>query len=142
GQVVPMVSFLPEAQRLRADLHYLCTRDELAWVDVSAPGDGCAFALCDPVSVSGVAPATGKRWPLVLSAAFTKTLSPARWAELRWRFFRLHFQYLCAFDQVGDYDYFRITAGPQTLAARYRDRAPSKSRIERAVSKYTDMGAS
>ncbi|MCE8511423.1 hypothetical protein KBY22_01855 [Ruegeria pomeroyi] len=141
GQVVPMVSFLPEAQRLRADLHFLCTRDELAWVDVSAPGDGCAFALCDPVSVSGVAPATGKRWPLVLSAAFTQTLSPARWAELRWRFFRLHFQYLCAFDRVGDYDYFRITAGPQTLAARYRDRAPSKSRIDRAVSKYTDMGA-
>ncbi|NDW47510.1 hypothetical protein [Ruegeria sp. PrR005] len=140
GQVVPMVSFLPEAQRLRADLHYLCARDELSWVDVSAPGDGCAFALCDPVAVSGVAPATGKCWPLVLSAAFTQTLSPARWAELRWRFFRLHFQYLCAFDRVGDYDYFRITAGPLTLAARYRDRAPSKSLIDRAVSKYTDMG--
>ena len=28
GQVVPMVSFLPKADRLRADLHYLSTRDE------------------------------------------------------------------------------------------------------------------
>ncbi|WP_171180204.1 hypothetical protein [Ruegeria sp. HKCCD8929] len=138
GQVVPMVSFLPEAHRLRADLHYLCTREELAWVDVSAPGDGCAFALCDPVTVSGVA-AEGKRWPLVFSAAFTQTLSPDRWAELRWRFFRLHFQYLCAFDQPGDYDYFRITAGPLTLAERYENRAPSKSRIDVAVSKYTSM---
>ncbi|GAA6201566.1 hypothetical protein [Aquicoccus sp. SU-CL01552] len=138
GQVVPMVSFLPRAHRLRADLQYLCTREELAWVDVSAPGDGCAFALCDPVAVSGVAPGV-KRWPLVLSAAFTQTLSPARWAAMRWRFFRLHFQYLCAFDRPGDYDYFRITAGPQTLADRYRGRAASNSRIEAPVSKYTSV---
>jgi hypothetical protein len=140
GQVVPMVSFLPDASRLRADLRYLCTQDALAWIDVTAPGDGCAFALCDPVSVSGVAP-TGKKWPLVFSAAFTQSLSPARWNELRWRFFRLHFQYLCAFDRPKDYDYFKITAGPMTLGARYAGRPPSKSRIENAVNKYTSVAA-
>ncbi len=142
GHVVPMVSFLPQAGRLRGDLSYLSARDELTWVDVTAPGDGCAFALCDPVSVTGVAP-PDKRWPLVMSAAFTRTLSAARWRELRWRFFRLHFQYLCAFDALPDdesgYDYFRITAGPQTLAVRYRNRAPSRSRIERALSGYRSV---
>ena len=138
GQVVPMVSFLPKADRLRGDLQYLSTRNELVWVDVSAPGDGCAFALCDPVSVTGVAP-QGKRWPLVLSAAFTHTICPKRWQLLKRQFFRLHFQYMCAFDFPGDYDYFRITAGPQTLAARYRGRAPSPSRIERPASKYTGI---
>ncbi|MDU8929764.1 hypothetical protein RXV86_20450 [Alisedimentitalea sp. MJ-SS2] len=141
GQVVPMVSFLPQASRLRGDLLFLCQRDELTWVDVTAPGDGCAFALCDPVSVSGVAPEQGKRWPLVFSAAFTQTLSPERWKELRWRFFRLHFQYLCAFDRVGDYDYFRITAGPIALGVRYTGRNASKSRIEMPVNKYTSVGA-
>ena len=140
GQVVPMVSFLPGASRLRADLQYLSTREELTWVDVTAPGDGCAFALCDPVAVSGVA-TEAQRWPLILSAAFTQTLSPARWKELRWRFFRLHFQYLCAFDRPGDYDYFRITAGPLTLAGRYAGRAPSPSRITRAASGYPDIAA-
>ncbi len=140
GQVVPMVSFLPQAQRLRADLQYLSSRDELVWVDVSAPGDGCAFALCDPVAVSGVAPAN-KRWPLVFSAAFTQSLSAARWKELRWRFFRLHFQYLCAFDRPKDYDYFQITAGPMTLKDRYAGRPASKSRIETPVSKYASVAA-
>ena len=140
GQVVPMVSFLPDAKRLRGDLQFLAARDELVWVDVSAPGDGCAFALCDPVTVSGVAP-PGKRWPLVISAAFTQTLSPERWAALRWRFFRLHFQYLCAFDRPGDYDYFRITAGPATLGARFAGRAPSKSRIDVPVSKYSSVAS-
>lgn len=141
GHVVPMLSFLPEAHRLRADLALLSTAEDITWVDVSAPGDGCSFALCDPVAVSGVAPASGQRWPLVLSAAFTQTLSPERWRRLRWRFFRLHFQYLCAFDRPGDYDYFRITAGPMTLAARFRGRKASKSRIDRPASPYRSVAA-
>ena len=91
------------------------------------------------MKVSGVAPATGKRWPLVISAAFTQTLSPERWKELRWRFFRLHFQYLCAFDRPGDYDYFCITAGPLPLGVRYGGRNPSVSRIERPVNKFTSL---
>ncbi len=140
GQVVPMVSFLPGAARLRGDLAYLSTRPEVTWVDVSAPGDGCAFALCDPVAVTGVAP-PGKRWPLVVSCAFSHTLSPETQARLKRRWMRLHFQYLCAFDALKglpeEYDYFRITAGPKTLADRYRDRAPSKSRIETPVNRFT-----
>ncbi|KEP70987.1 hypothetical protein DL1_10060 [Thioclava dalianensis] len=138
GQVVPMVSYLPRATRLRADLAYLSTARALFWLDVTAPGDGCAFALCDPVAVSGVAPAD-QIHPLVISAAFTQTLSPERWKALRWRFFRLHFQYLCAFDKVGDYDYFRITAGSLSLASRFAGRAPSKSRITTQANRHTGI---
>jgi hypothetical protein len=140
GQVVPMVSFLPNARRLRRDLHVLSARDEVVWVDVTAPGDGCAFALCDPVAVTGVAP-EGQKWPLVLSAAFTQTLSPEKWKELRWRFFRLHFQYLCAFDRPRDYDYFQITAGPVTLGERYAGRGHSRSRIVTPLSPHVTMAA-
>lgn len=124
GQVIPMVSFLPEARRLRRDLRLLATAEEITWVDVSAPGDGCAFALSDPVSVSGVAP-RGQQWPLILSAAFSKTLKPETLKALRHRYFRLHFQYLCAFDAPKDYDYFQITAGPLALADRFAARKPS-----------------
>ena len=138
GQVVPMVSFLPDAWRLRADLAEMAVQTRVPWIDVTAPGDGCSFALCDPVAVSGVAPESA-HWPLILSAAFTQTLSPERWRELRWRFFRLHFQYLCAFDRPRDYDYFRITAGPVTLRERFEGRAPSKSRIDVPASKYTAL---
>lgn len=70
GQVVPMMSFLPDAHRLRGDLAFLSTQDQVAWIDVTAPGDGCAFALCDPVGVSGVA-TDDQKWPLVFSATFT-----------------------------------------------------------------------
>ncbi|MFD1881076.1 hypothetical protein [Paracoccus pacificus] len=136
GQAVPMASFLPTANRLRGDLRYLSASDRLTWVDVSAPGDPCSFGLCDPVAVTGVAP-TGQRWPLVISAAFTRTLSPEKQRQLRHRWFRLHFQYLHAFDRPGDYDYFAISAGPRTLADRYRGRPHSPGRITRAVNRWT-----
>ena len=135
GHVVPMVSFLPAATELRSDLKQLGNSDAVTWVDVTAPGDGCSFALCDPVAVSGQGDGT-QNGPLVLSAAFTQTLSDARWRALRWRFFRLHFQYLCAFDQSGFYDYFQITAGPHTLRDRFQGRGPSPSRIVAQTTRY------
>jgi len=138
GEVIPMMSFLPNAQVLRRDLHTMAKRDDIFWLDVTAPGDPCSFALTDPVAVSGVKPRVQKG-PLILSAAFRQSLSDDRWRALRWRFFRLHFQYLCAFDKPGPYDYFRVTAGPQTLRERFAKVAPSPSRIDEVASKYTDF---
>ena len=134
GHVVPMASFLPQANRLRADLRALSTSAQVDWIDVTAPGDACSFGLCDPVAVSGVAP-QGQHQPLILSAAFTRTLSPEKQRALRGRWFRLHFQYLCAFDRPGDYDYFAITAGPLTLGQRFAGRQHSPGRIARAVNR-------
>jgi hypothetical protein len=138
GQVIPMVSFLPKAHQLRADLQFLSERDEIVWVDVTAPGDGCSFPMCDPVGVSGVA-TKDKQWPLVFSAQFSRSMAPERWAKMRRQYFKLHFQYMCAFEQPLDYDYFQITAGPMTLGQRYAHRPPSKSRIDVPVSKYTNV---
>lgn len=130
GHVVPMAAFLPDAGRLRDDLAWLGRAEGLFWLDVTAPGDACCFALCDPVATSGGG-GPDQRWPLVISAAYSHTLSPERQAALRHRWFRLHFQYLYAFDRPGDYDYFAITAGARTLAQRFGGRAPSPGRITR-----------
>ena len=134
GHVVPMASFLPRADQLRRDLHDLAKAGPV-WIDVTAPGDACSFGLCDPVAVSRCVP-EGGGGPLVVSAAFTRTLSPARQKELRGRWFRLHFQYLCAFDQPGIYDYFQITTGPQPLAERFAGRSHSPARIARPVNRW------
>ncbi|MBA4489553.1 hypothetical protein [Paracoccus sp. S1E-3] len=134
GHVVPMASFLPGARALRRDLHDLAAVQQV-WVDVTAPGDACSFGLCDPVAVSRCVPADGGG-PLVLSAAFTRTLSPEKQQSLRHRWFQLHFQYLCAFDRPGDYDYFQITAGPLTLAERFAGRRHSPGRITTPANRW------
>ena len=85
GQVIPMVAFLPNAGQLRRDLYDISRSTAIYWVDITAPGDGCSFSLCDPVAVSAL-PLAGQTGPLVLSAAFSQALSPTRWRRLRWRF--------------------------------------------------------
>ena len=134
GEVIPMISYLPAARGLRRSLHRLGKSARVFWLDVTAPGDGGCFALCDPVAVSGVG--TG---PKVLSAAFSQTLKPDTYAARKRSFFKLHFQYLCAFDQPGIYDYFAITAGPKTLEARFGAQPDSPSKRVQCFSKYTDM---
>jgi hypothetical protein len=126
GHAVPMQSYLPQADALRDDLRAVSQSDKLFWLDVTAPGDGCCYALCDPVACSGAGSDTQK-WPLMISAAFTQSLTPATYAKYKRRYFRLHFQYLCAFDAPKDYDYFLITAGPLALATRFGGRKPSAS---------------
>ncbi|MDJ1016830.1 MAG: hypothetical protein QNJ35_09990 [Paracoccaceae bacterium] len=139
GQTIPLTSFLPRARRLRADLRKVSIAQEITWIDVSAHGDPCSFALTDPVAVSGVAPGGMKQWPLILSAAFSETLSPACRSALKGRYQELHRQYLCAFDSPGEYDFFRITAGPRTLGQRFRGRRSSVNRIDVEVSRFTSV---
>lgn len=138
GEAIPVQSFLPHAHRLRQDLRALSNSAAITWIDITAKADGVCFGLCDPVAVTGVAP-PDQRWPLVISAAFSEALTPPTWTRLRRKFFQLHFQYLAAFDAPRDYDYFQITAGPQTLSARYQGRKPSPSRIARALSPHRSL---
>ena len=140
GQAIPMQAFLPEARQLRADLRQLSASPLVTWVDVTARGDGVCFWLTDPPAVCGVAPEE-RTGPLVFSAAFSETVSPEKWRQIRRQFFRLHIQYLAAFERPRDYDYFQITAGPLSLASRYGARPPSASRITRALSPHTSVAA-
>jgi hypothetical protein len=140
GHVVPMVSFLPKADRLRFDLNQLSKRRCITWVDITAPTDACCFALCDPAAVSGVAPDDGTQlWPLVLSAAYNRTVDPVRMEEMKTDFFKLHILYLCALDKPEQYDYFRVTAGPQTLGARFEGYQSSPKTNRTKMSTFTSM---
>ena len=137
GQAIPMQAFLPEARQLRADLRQVSQSRALSWVDVTAQGDGVCFWLTDPVAVCGMATPDSHQ-PLVFSAAFSQTLAPETWKRIRRQFFRLHIQYLAAFDRPRDYDYFQITAGPRLLTDRYRSRAASPQTERRRFSPHAE----
>lgn len=141
GQAIPVTSFLPGAWDLRRDLQQISKRDDVKWLDVSAPGDGACFALSDPVAVSGAASVRQKYGPTVISAAFSQTLTAETQRATRWKFFRRHIQYLCAFDYPVEYDYFKITAGPVSLKGRFAHRVSSASVIETVFSPHTSVEA-
>lgn len=125
GHCLPLLSEQPEAVNFRRELARLRHRGPVAWVDFTAPADGCCAALTDPTAAEllaerGSSPApVGGEGPKLLSPRFNKLFSPARYAQVRADKYRCHFQYLMATELPGDYDYFAITAGPLTLAQRF-----------------------
>jgi len=134
GQSIAMTSFLPEAHDLRADLAEVADDARIFWLDVTAPGDGACFALTDPAATCRAAGRPAETLnPLVISAAFNQTMDHADLKRYRWRLLRMHFQYLCAFARPDAFDYFRITAGPRSLAARFAGRQSSPSMMAEPV---------
>ena len=141
GQSIAMTSFLPKADDLRADLAQLADDPRIFWLDVTAPGDGACFALSDPSANcrDGGRPEEALN-PLVISAAFRQTMDPEDLRRYRWRLLRMHFQYLCAFANPQAFDYFRITAGPRSLAARFAGRECSPSMNAKPVAPVCHPG--
>ncbi|HSI49980.1 MAG TPA: hypothetical protein VLA61_17035 [Ideonella sp.] len=123
GQCMPVLSYQPEATAFRAELNTLRRAPELFWLDVTAPPDGCCFALHDPsgVCLDGLtnAPAGDLGGAKCVSPRFAQLFNPATYREVKGDKYRCHFQYLMASERVGDYDFFAITAGGSTLDRRF-----------------------
>jgi pimeloyl-ACP methyl ester carboxylesterase len=89
GQCLPLLSEQPEALRFRNELARLRQRGSVAWVDFTAPADGCCAALTDPTAPALLAergeplpPASGEG-PKLLSPRFNKLFTPATYAQVR-----------------------------------------------------------
>lgn len=120
GHTIPLLGLQPPATAFRAELIAVAADPRCDWIDVSAAIDSACFPLTDPVMGCGLRqtdPAAPK--PKLVSARFPKLFSPASYAVIRRDFHRAHFQYLMAAEIAGDYDYFLITAGAQTLSERF-----------------------
>jgi hypothetical protein len=118
GHCTPLLSGQAEAAGFRSELQALRTHQRLCWVDYGAPPDGCCFPLSDPTAACGVAD-SGDNVPKLLNPRFAQLFSATRYQHVRRDKFRCHFQYLMASEVAGSYDYFAITAGPQSLAQRH-----------------------
>ena len=117
GQCIPLLSLLPKATAIREDLAYLSCSDKIHWVDYTSPADGACFPLVDPITVS-LSQAPYCRSPTLLSARFYKLYKDGDYQKIRKNFYQMHFLYLMSNDHLGQYDYFAITTGKQSLKAR------------------------
>jgi pimeloyl-ACP methyl ester carboxylesterase len=125
GHCTPILSLLPPAQRFRDEMEKLANTPEIDWIDFTAPSDGACFAFVDPVANAGLRRNPGVEIkPKLLSPRYPTLFTPARYVELKRDWYRHHFQYLMAGEQVGEYDYFAITAGNLTLAQRFNANKP------------------
>lgn len=119
GECIPLLSYQPEAVAFRQELGVLRKHSALSWVDVTAPPDGCCFALIDPTEVCEDGLPDEARTcagPKRVSPRFAQCFPPERYRAVRRDKYRCHFQYLMAVEVPHTYDYFALSAGPRTLA--------------------------
>lgn len=124
GQCIPWLAFMPEARDFHAELQRLAYAETLPWVDVSGPTDPLGFFNVDPVVEAGIHDAPPDR-PRLVTARFFRMFHHDTYRRLRRDKLRLHFQYLMAYEIPADYDYFRITAGPQPGLAPFLGETPA-----------------
>src|SRR5215470_2049284 len=116
GSVMPAVALHPAARRMRDIIRRLAVEPSLAWIDCQSRKDVMAFLNFDPVDGVGVHVGAQRCNPLTWQVRFKDMLSSKDYRRLRWKFFRVHFQYIMASDRPSPYDYVLLVGGPVAIA--------------------------
>jgi hypothetical protein len=119
GGCLPLLALLPQAQFFRERLNVLVEAGQIVWVDVNQTTDWICWSDPALLAIAGIPEPKGAPRPLPRSPRIHTLFSAARYEALKRDQLRLHFQYLMAGEQAGDYDFFAITCGPATLAASF-----------------------
>lgn len=113
GQLIPFYSLSIKDADFAEDFRRLVEARQIGWVDIESPADPGSVCAIHPLTGLGLP--CGKARPQHRSPRFHKLLSPASFARLQRRPLDFHFQYIQGCDVLGDYDFFRLTAGPDLL---------------------------
>jgi hypothetical protein len=99
----------------RQEMAALVDAGWIDWVDVTGPSDpGCAAAL-HPLAGLDLGEPEGR--PYRRSPRYSEILTPEGFAALKKTPLAYHFQYIMAGERAAEYDFFRLTAGPEPITA-------------------------
>jgi pimeloyl-ACP methyl ester carboxylesterase len=112
GSITPAVAFHPRALKMREIIRRLAVEPSVTWIECQSRKDALNFWGFDPVSGVGIELGPERCNPLVWQLRFRDMLSPEFYRKLRWKLFRLHFQYIMANHVRAPYDYFMLIGGP------------------------------
>ena len=118
GGNFPIVGFHPAAQDFRDHLRQLAVEPSIDWIDCQARKDVMNFYQFDPIKGHGIDVGTARRNPTVVPVRFRDIIKPQHYNVFRWKFFRVHFQFVMANERPHAYDFFMIVCGPIPLSAR------------------------
>ena len=114
GANLPLLGFNPGAGWFVERLRLVVSEASLAWLDVQSRKDVMSFFRFDQAKGHGIAVAAPNL--TTVSISFRDMLRPENYNRFRWRFFRVHFQYLMANERKAAWDFYMLICGPSSLA--------------------------
>jgi hypothetical protein len=118
GSLLPAAALHPGAHRMRDLIARLATEPSLVWIDCVSRKDVLNFWDFDPVSCIGRDLGARRCNPLAWTVRFKDLVSPEYYRRVRWRFLRMHFQFIISGDRRAAYDYVMLVVGPATIPER------------------------
>jgi hypothetical protein len=112
GATIPKIALHPRGAWLRDKVRRLAAEPSLTWAEYQARDDFISFYKFDPVKL---APTDDRRPPeglFIGRIQIHRMLTETTWRKLRFRYMRLHYQFVMANELRAAYDYFMLMCGP------------------------------
>jgi hypothetical protein len=118
GGNFPIVGFHAASQGFRDHLRELAVEPSIDWIDGQSRKDVMNFYPFDPIAGHGIDVGAARRNPTIVPVRFREIIKPEHYNLFRWKFFRVHFQFVMANERPHAYDFFMIVCGPIPLSER------------------------
>lgn len=118
GGNYPIVGFHEAATEFREHLRELAVAPQIDWIDCQARKDVMNFFDLDPIESHGIEVGAARRNPTIVPIRFREMILPEHYNLFRWKFFRVHFQFVMANEVPHGYEFFMIVCGPVPLRER------------------------
>jgi hypothetical protein len=123
GGNLPIVGFHAASGDFRDHLRQLAIEPSIDWIDCQSRKDVMNFHPFDPIAGHGIDVGASRRNPTIVPVRFRDIIKPENYNRFRWKFFRVHFQFVMANERPHPYDFFMIVCGPVPLRERMADPA-------------------
>jgi pimeloyl-ACP methyl ester carboxylesterase len=118
GSTIPKFALHPAGERFRRHAAQIVAEPSIAWAEYQARSDLISFYKFDPVKLTRFYgdPMRGK--PLMRRVWIQDMLTPRTYwrIRLKFKFMRMHHQFVMANEKRSTYDYFMMVCGPIPLA--------------------------
>lgn len=121
GGNFPIVGFHAASRQFREHLRKLAIEPSIDWIDCQSRKDVMNFFPFDPIAGHGIELGPARRNPTIVPVRFREIIKPEHYNRFRWKFFRVHFQFVMANERPHPYDFFMIVCGPVPLKERMTD---------------------
>ena len=96
GGNYPIVGYHKAAKFFRDHLRTIATEPSVDWIDCQARKDVMNFFDFDPLTSHGIDVGPTRRNPTIVPIRFRDMILPENYGHFRWKFFRVHFQFVMA----------------------------------------------
>ena len=86
----------------------LAVEPSIDWIDCQSRKDVMNFYPFDPIAGHDIDVGSARRNPKIVSVRFRDIINSEHYNVFRWKFFRVHFQFVMANERPHAYDFFMI----------------------------------